>query len=142
MGTCPKGYVGWQSSYGDCKEYHECRIDGSCRKGIKFGFGEDFVNMKMLTMDIRWKMINLQEKLLPIHIKWVYLIKPLAIHFHTSSTTTYGTHTRSEQFNTPSIFGRGPMSPSEGGGDFRDDTLRSEIACNIDPILVHSPMKE
>jgi len=40
--TCPKGYVGWYSHYGDCNEYFDCRIDGSigptyvCREGMKF----------------------------------------------------------------------------------------------------------
>jgi len=42
MLTCPEGFVGWQSSYGDCKEYYECKMDGSmgpiyvCTEGMKF----------------------------------------------------------------------------------------------------------
>eukprot|EP00578_Thalassiosira_sp_NH16_P020860 CAMPEP_0181083974 /NCGR_PEP_ID=MMETSP1071-20121207/4450_1 /TAXON_ID=35127 /ORGANISM="Thalassiosira sp., Strain NH16" /LENGTH=1372 /DNA_ID=CAMNT_0023165681 /DNA_START=213 /DNA_END=4331 /DNA_ORIENTATION=- len=58
--NCQKGYVGWQSRDGKCKEYYECRRDGSigptrvCREGTKFDktrgvcYDEMFVNNSCL----------------------------------------------------------------------------------------------
>ena len=58
-----------------------------------------YLTMEMPMMDMLWKMTNLKEKLLAIHIEWVYLIKPLAIHllrlqYGTTSDGTHHPHTK------------------------------------------------